>query len=244
MQKQVILEKLSRLMKSYQNGEIPLLHTHEVNPSLDKSSRENYLYFTMTCSLNFQRNSPKTWESALKTWNDKDTQFVFFPEKVVITNTEDLRQALLKHKLALQPNKHIEIWGKISKTFNSDFNNDPRELFKRGEHNTDLVLEIVRKEMKSKFPYLSGPKLSNYFIYILLYYSDLKLKNTINLSIIPDTHIMQATEHLGILENRDIKPEKVEEAWKELLKGSTWAPVDFHPVLWNWSRNHFVPNID
>lgn len=244
MMKQAILEKLSRLMKSYQRGEIPLLHTHEVNPNLDKSSRENYLYFTMTCSLNFQRSSPKTWESALNTWNDKDTQFVFFPEKAVNTDVEVLRKSLLKHKLALQPNKHIDIWLKISTTFNRDFRNDPRELFKKGNYDTDQVLDIVRREYKSKFPYLSGPKLSNYFIYILLYYSDLKLKNTINLSVIPDTHIMQATEHLGILENKDLKPEKVEAAWKDLLKGSEWSPVDFHPVLWNWSRNSFKPEVD
>lgn len=243
MNKENILSKLSILMEIFERGEIPLLHTHEVNPNLEKSSRESYLYYTMTCSLNFQRNSPKTWESALSTWNDKETQFVFFPEKVVKTETEQLRQALLKHKLALQPNKHIDIWTKISSTFNNDFNNDPRELFRKGEYDANLVLNIVQKDMKKQFPYLSGPKLSNYFIYILLHYSDLKLKNTLNLSIIPDTHIMQATEHLGILDHKDIKPEKVEQAWKELLKDSIWSPIDFHPVLWNWSRNKFKPEI-
>jgi len=243
MQKQSILKRLGSLKSAFESGEIPQLHKHEVNPGLDKGSRENYLYYTMTCSLNFQRSSPKTWQSALDTWNDNETQFVFFPEKVYETDVENLRAALLKHKLALQPNKHIEIWSRISETFNKEFDADPRGLFKSGDYDTEKVLNIVVKEMKKGFPYLSGPKLSNYFIYILLHYSDLKLKNRESLSIIPDTHIMQATEVLEILPKDEIKPLNVESAWRELLADSEWAPVDFHAILWNWSRNDFKPEV-
>lgn len=238
-----ILEKLKSLKFEFEDGNIPQLHKHEVNPGLNPGSRENYLYFVMTCSLNFQRNSAKTWQSALETWNDLETNYVFFPEKVVEVDVDDLRKALLKHKLALQPNKHIEIWSKISKTFNIKFNSDPRKLFALAEYDTKRVLEIVQETMKKDFPYLSGPKLSNYFIYILINYSDLKLKNKDCLSVIPDTHVMKATEVLGILPQNEINPKRVEEAWKILLNGSDWSPVDFHPILWNWSRNNFKPEV-
>lgn len=34
------------------------------NPALDKSTKENYLYFTLPMALNYQRNSYMLWE-----WN-------------------------------------------------------------------------------------------------------------------------------------------------------------------------------
>ena len=55
----LVLEKLKTLKKQFEDGVIPVEHKHEVNPGLPKGSRENYLYFIMTCSLNYQRSSPK-----------------------------------------------------------------------------------------------------------------------------------------------------------------------------------------
>jgi len=243
MDKKKLLSKLEKLKSHLERGDIPQLHNHEVNPKLSPESRENYLYFIMTCSLNFQRSSPKTWESALNTWNDEETRFLFFPEKVVTAETETVRSSLLRHKLALQPNKHVEIWTGIMKTFAKDFDNDPRNLFKVCDFDTTLILKTITIDMKKSFPYLSGPKLSNYVLYILLHYSDLKLKNRNSLSVIPDTHIMQATEQLGILTKDRINPLNVQNAWNELLEGTSWAPVDFHAMLWNWSRNKFLPSV-
>ena len=244
MQKEIILSKLIKLKNLFDNWEIPRLHNHELNPWLPLWSRENYLYFIMTCSLNFQRLSPNTWKSALNTRNDSETRFVFFPELVVKSSEEELRKALLKHKLALQPIKHTQIWKTISYTWNTYFDNDPRNLFKKWDFEVSNILKILQKDMKKDFPYLSWLKLSNYFLFILLSYSDLKLKDTYMISIIPDTHIMQATKVLQILSSEeDITPIKTEEAWKHLLKDSDFSPIDFHSILWNRSRNNFKPEI-
>ncbi len=239
----MILQKLEKLKKYFENGDIPALHKHEVNPGLPLHSRENYLYFTLTCSLNFQRLSPNTWKSALATWNDSSTRFVFFPEKVVNTDTQSLKDALLKHKLALQPNKHIHIWQVISKTFHDEFDDDPRELFKRNDFDSMLILNTLQGTMKKQFPYLSGPKLSNYLLFILLNYTDLQLKNTHVISIIPDTHIMKATVELGLLSREQVNPKSVERVWQSLLKNTKYSPIDFHSILWNWSRNKFRPKV-
>ena len=167
MNNTMILQKLEQLKQYFDAGQIPVLHKHEVNPGLALDSRENYLYFIMTCSLNFQRISPNTWKAALATRNDQETNFVFFPEKVAQTEEEYLRKALLKHKLALQTNKHIHIWKTIAHTFHKFFNDDPRKLFEICKYDTAQVLHLTQKVMKKDFPYLSGPKLSNYFIFIL-----------------------------------------------------------------------------
>jgi hypothetical protein len=35
----------------------------------------------------------------------------------------------------------------------------------------------------------------------------------------------------------------VEAAWRELLSGSGIDPAQVHPVLCNWSRNRFLPDV-
>ena len=78
--------------------------------------------------------------------------------------------------------------------------------------------------------------------YILSHYTDAKFKNMQEISIIPDTHVLQSSIKLG-LTDATTSPLEVAAVWKELLKGGTLAPVEMHPVLWNWSRNNFVPEV-
>ena len=108
--KQEVLEKVRMLLENFENGKIPKLEIHEVHPELEIDSRENLLYFTLPVSINFQRNSPAMWKSALATFEDPDTNYLFYPEKVVEKTLEQIKEDLPKHKLGLQKNKHSEIW--------------------------------------------------------------------------------------------------------------------------------------
>ncbi len=194
-------EQLKRVLKLHQlfhDGKIPTLAQHEVNPGLPKGSRENYLYFTLPPSINFQRQSPAMWASALKTWNDPETNYLFFPEKVAEKTREQVQKDLLKHKLALQLNKHTDIWMAVCKAFHAHFKDDPRELFKAGDW--DVV------------------------------------------GIHPDTHVLQCSVKLG-LTTPSMSSLEVAAVWKELLGNGKVAPVEMHPVLWNWSRNNFFPEV-
>src|SRR6185437_9750712 len=116
-----LLERVLGLHKLFHEGKIPTLAQHEVNPGLPNGSRENYLYFTLPTCINFQRHSPAMWASALKTWEDPQTNYLFFPEKVAKKTREEIQQSLRKHKLALQPNKHTDIWTAVSKAFRTHF---------------------------------------------------------------------------------------------------------------------------
>ena len=111
-----LLTKVVNLHKLFSDGKIPTLTQHEVNPGLDKGSRLNYIYFTLPVCLNFQRSSPAMWQSVLKTFTDPETNYVFYPEKLVDRSLEDIRASLIKHKLGVQPNKHTDIWIRISTT--------------------------------------------------------------------------------------------------------------------------------
>lgn len=234
--------RVQKLFQAFQQGKIPTLAQHEVNPGLPKGSRENYLYFTLPPCINFQRNSPAMWKSALATWNDPATNYLFFPEKVVKKSREKVQTDLVKHKLALQKNKHTDIWIAISKTLHEQFHDDPRVLLAAGDNDVVKIVHLIQKEKKKDFTHLSGPKMTNYWLYILSYYTDMKLKNMQEISIIPDTHVLQCSLKLGLTKETMTSIE-VAGIWKQLLEGSGITPVEMHPVLWNWSRNNFMPQV-
>ena len=47
----------------------------------------------------------------------------------------------------------------------------------------------------------------------------------------------------GAPENECKEPKVVAALWADLLEGSSISPVEMHPVLWNWSRNKFQPEV-
>jgi hypothetical protein len=228
-----------KVLQHYREGKIPLLEKHEVNPGLKKGTRENYLYFTLPCSINYQRSSPATWQAALKTYEDPATRFVFFPELVMQHTIEELRAALTKHKLAIQQNSHTKIWHTICKTLHESFSDDPRQVLKAGNMSIVNTLAIIQ-DYKKGFPYLSGLKLSNYWLFILSRFTDAMFIDMHELSIIPDTHIIQASEMLGVVP-AGATPAQVDQAWRSLLKGTGIPPSELHCAFWNWSRNGFKP---
>jgi hypothetical protein len=236
------IEKVKKLLALYEQGLIPTLAQHEVNPSLPLWSRENYLYFTLPVCINFQRSSPAMWASALATYEDEATRYVFFPEALAETSLEQVRLDLMKHKLALQPNKHTLIWTTIAKTLHEYYQDDPREIIKEANSNAGELIALLQKTHRKRFPYLSGPKLSNYWPFILSHYTDVRFNNAQEISIIPDTHVLQSSVQLGITLTEDT-PLQVEATWKTLLKDSGINPSQVHPALWNWSRNKFKPEI-
>lgn len=242
MNKQQIIQNVQKVIDVYNRGLIPQEHNHEVNPGLDLGSRKNYLYFTLPVCLNYQRSSPAMWKAALETYEDPATNYLFFPEEVVKRDREEVMSHLLKHKLGLQKNRHTDIWIRISDTLHKQYNADPREILKENAHDVAKILNTIRKDKKKDFPYLAGPKMSHYWLFILRRFTDVQLNGVEQLSIIPDTHIQQTSVHLGVTEE-GTHPEKVSEAWFDLLDGTEIYPVDLHPIFWNWSRAGFKPEI-
>ncbi len=236
-----LLPRVRRLHELYQAGELGGT-THEVYPCVNKGSRENYLYFTLAASLNFQRKSEALWRSALATYKDRCTQFVFFPENVD-RGIGAYRTALTKHRLALQPTRHTAIWYKISLTLRNRFGSDPRLLLREFDYDVEQVKRGLSESSK-QLPYLNGPKLSNYWLYLLLCFTDVQLRRKHSISVIPDTHVIRATMKLGLLPgSTSPRPQVVAAAWHDLLAGSEFAPCDLHAALWRWSRRGFTPDV-
>lgn len=244
MNRKRILEKVEKLLNMYEKGELGgEIMPEDENPGLEKSSLENYLYFTLPMSLNYQRNSYTLWEAANKTYKDKETSFVFNPNIVVNKTFEEVQYALTKYKVVLQKNKQTEIWIRLCNTFFNLYNGDIRKLFDTFDNDVDKISKFIQKEKRCDFPYLAGTKICNYWLYVIWQYTDREYKNIENLTVAPDTHVCKATLKLGLISEEEFNSNSVQEIvidrWDKLFKGTKYKPIDIHTALWLWSRNGF-----
>lgn len=147
-----ILKIVDKLISMYESGELGgEIMPEDANPQFEKSSNENYLYFTLPMALNYQRNSYTLWENALKTYNDETTRFVFNPKLCLEKSFEEVQYALTKYKIALQKQKQTEIWLSLCNTFVELYDGDIRKLFESLDNDVDKIRNFIQKEKVSIF---------------------------------------------------------------------------------------------
>jgi len=242
-----ILEKVNKLVDAYKQG---LLGGEKMpedeNPGLDKSSKENYMYFTLPMALNYQRNSYVLWECANRMYADESAKIVFDSKEVCYMSEELLRKCLVEYKVALQPNKQPIIWKKICETIENKLDGDIRNLFSRNDYSVKKIKEYIQNNKKD-FPYLGGNKICNYWLYVLEQYTDIKFADRENITVAPDTHVIQASQKLGVIFEEEAGLSNVQmllaERWENLLKGTDLKPIDVHTPMWLWSRGKFEVEI-
>ena len=226
MDKKEILNKVDKLIKMYKDGKLGgEVMPEDANPHFERSSLENYLYFTLPMALNYQRNS----------YNDNETRFVFNPKICLEKSFEEVQYALTKYKVALQKQKQTEIWLTLCNTFTELFDGDIRKLFDSLNNDVDKIRNFIQKDNKKKFPYLSGTKICNYWMYVIYQYTDRKYKNIEKLTVAPDTHVCKATHKLGLITEDEFNSNNVQQIvidrWQELFKDTKYKPIDIHTPL-------------
>lgn len=242
-----ILEKVNKLVDAYKQG---LLGGEKMpedeNPGLEKSSAENYMYFTLPMALNYQRNSYVLWECANRMYADENAKLVFDSKEVCSMSEGLLRKCLVEYKVALQPNKQPIIWKKICETIENKLDGDIRNLFSRNDYSVKKVKEYIQSNKKD-FPYLGGNKICNYWLYVLEQYTDIEFADRENITVAPDTHVIQASQKLGVISEEEAGLSNVQtllaERWENLLKGTDLKPIDVHTPMWLWSRGKFEVEI-
>jgi len=243
--KELILKKCKKLLYAYRNwllGDVSM--PEDAHPIfIDNETR--LVYFTLPMSLNYQRNSFGLRNSVLISYNDIVTRDVFDIWISANLTDEDLRVKLLKHKIALQPNKHINTRSRISKTI---YENrwSIWWLLEACEYDFLKLQELVQKKHKKWFPYLSGPKIFHYWCFILWEYCDILLKNTSYIQIAPDTHVMQSSVKLWVLSQEEIDTfsrDAISQRWREVLADTGTDPIHMHSPLRFWSRSGFEYDI-
>ncbi|MEK7588605.1 MAG: hypothetical protein AAB438_02185 [Patescibacteria group bacterium] len=237
-------QNCNKLLEAYRKGDLGQTKMPEdSNPGFSDDEIEKRLaYFTLPMALNYQRDSYKLWESVFKTWEDKEAKQVFDVKKVSKMTDDELRKHLTKYKVALQPNKHVATWKTISSTIEKEWGSFSGFI---AATNSDFLTlkDTVQMKHKKQFPYLSGPKIFNYWSFILSEYGKVQLKNKEFIDIAPDTHITQCSVLLGVITQDEaikLSKDSISERWRVLLKGSGIAPIEMHSPLWFWSRNGFI----
>ncbi len=242
--KNKIINSRTTLLKAFEGGRLgQTVMPEDSNPGFSDEDKElRFAYFSLPMALNYQRNSYKLWESALKTYIDNETKVVFDVKTVSDLSENKIRQYLLKYKLALQPNKHIATWQKISITIAENWGSFTK-LFDVSDHDFLKLKKIVQQDFKKGFPYLSGAKIFNYWSFILNSYCDADLKNSKYIDIAPDTHVTKCSVLLGVISEQEaevLSKEEISKRWRDILEESNINPIDMHPPLWFWSRNGFI----
>ncbi|XEC97437.1 hypothetical protein AB6A23_13285 [Paenibacillus tarimensis] len=245
MVRDTLLENVKLLIQKYSEGHLG----GEVMPEdaligiVPEDDLLNVL--TLGMSLNYQRNSYSLWQSIAQAYLDDSSRWIFNPLVAAESELIDLRNALLHYRVALQPNRHPEIWKSVSKGIvQSSLRGDVFGLIESAQFDVAALKTIMQIKRKSDFPYLSGPKIFNYWLYVLETYTGVKWKSRELITIAPDTHILQATVKLGLCSSEVLNGsgddrQAVAEAWEKTLFGSGIAPIDVHTPLWLWSRAGF-----
>lgn len=242
-----ILIKVDRLVQAYRSG---LLGGEKMpedeNPHLEKNSAENYMYFTLPMALNYQRNSYALWECANRMYADENARRVFDAGEVCAMPETLLRKYLTDYKVALQPNKQPVIWKRICESIEDKLNGDIRNLFSINGFSVNAIKAFIQNN-KRDFPYLGGTKICNYWLYVLEQRTDLKFIDRHNISVAPDTHVIQASQKLGVISEVESRFSNVQavlaERWRAILDGTGLDPIDIHTPMWLWSRSRFALDV-
>ncbi len=246
--KKDLLNNCKKLIEAFKSGKLgQTVMPEDSSPDFSETNKEfRIAYFTLPMALNYQRDSYKLWESALKTFSDTETRFVFDVKAVSKASEDEVRKALMKYKVALQPNKHINTWRTVAKTIHDEWGSFTK-FFEAVNGNFVYLKQLIQVDHKKGFPYLSGPKIFNYWSFIMSTYGKISLNNRDQIEIAPDTHITQCSVKLGVISQEEavnLTKEEISERWRDLLKNSGIDPIDMHPPLWFWSRNGFIYNLD
>jgi len=234
------------LLNAYKSGALGNCRMPEDSHPIFPDAESQLVYFTLPMSLNYQRDSYKLWEAALNTFNDKETRSIFDVKESATMSSDMLRSHLLKHKVALQPNKHVQTWQAIAKTIFERWGSITN-LVKATDADYTKLRQTIQTDFKKGFPYISGPKIFNYWCFIISTYGGVQLKNAELIEIAPDTHVTQCSARLGVItlaEAKSLSKQEISQRWRELLKGTGINPIDMHPPLWFWSRSGFKFDIN
>ena len=217
--------------------------TETIAPAFN-SSEERLRYYTLPMALNYRRPSLQLWTAAKKTFEDIDTRDCFDIHSVAVLpiDSADLGRALSKYKLSMQPSRHPVIWSKIATVIDTEWGSI-ENLFESVNYDFLKLRELVQITYKKQFPYLSGPKLFNFWCYILGVYCAVDFKNKAHIDIAVDSHIRRASKVLGLISEKEqdsFDANAIANRWRTLLVDSDIAPVDLNVPLWFWSRAGFL----
>ena len=222
--------------------------------SLIRGSLDHIFFITLTVSIDYQRDSPSSWESSRKTFDDPETRYLFDPKLLHETPFRKIGEDMQKYKLSRKPQKDANTWRTVGVTFYKKWKGDPRNFLQDCNWNSPLILRRLRDDKHiysgrqvSDFPYLRGPKIGPLWLRMLRDNVGItQLENLENVPIPVDIHIARATLATGIVRGQFRGRlyevfEYIRKAWFESVKGlgiknREMMALDVDEPLWHLSK--------
>ncbi|RYX79115.1 hypothetical protein EON76_00055 [bacterium] len=237
-----LIRDCEALIVAYNEGVLGDIILPEDTRPVDMTPEQQLVYYTLPMSLNYRRSSTQLWKAAHESFADDNLSNVYELERVTCMSEDRLRELLTQRSLAVQPTRHTQNWRTIAMTIHGKWGGIG-QLLAAADHDYLELSRLVQKAHKKGFPYLSGPKLFNYWCFILVERCGIELKNDSQIDIAVDVHIRKASARLGLLtpeEAEKLGAPQIAQMWREVLHGSSIAPMSLNVPLWAWSRGKFL----
>jgi len=194
------------------------------------------------------------WESSRRTFEDRETRFLFDPQALHETPPRRLREVMQKYKLSKKPRRDAHIWRTVGVTFYKKWNGDPKKFLQDCGFDAPRALDRLRNDthlyngrMVSDYPYLRGPKIGPLWIRMLRDNAGISvLRNLDKVPIPVDIHVARATLATGVVKGSfecglESLFEFIRKAWFDSVEGLAaksrpLVALDVDEPLWHLSK--------
>ena len=201
--------------------------------NLEEGTREYALYLTYVISIDYMTDAEKLWKRSRGAYELYPERFT--PEKILKVSPRTV-ETFVKNLGARFYSSAAKTWIKISNVLVDKYDGDPRNLTSQ-----PLTIEEIKEKIE-EFPYLRGPKLTNFYIRAMGETELFKVKNLDELDIPVDKQVARFTMYTGVLgllseqfqgcvhepPLRDL----IEEAWRNAAKKLGIPPWKLDEPIW------------
>jgi endonuclease III len=157
--------------------------------NLIRGSLEHALYFTFVISIDYSTDAVKLWRNSRETYElyperFEPSEIMAFEDRTVVSFVRGLG--------ARYPKSGANTWKRISKVLVEKYAGDPRKMTPE----PSSIMEI--KSKLNDFPYLKGPKLSNFYLRAMGESGLLKISDFDMLDIPVDIQVARFTTYTGV----------------------------------------------
>ena len=201
--------------------------------NLKEGTREHALYLTYVISIDYMTD-------AVRLWKRSRSAYELYPERftpaTILKFGPRTVETIVKSLGARFYSNAAKTWIKISKLLVDKYGGDPRNITSQ-----QLTIEEVKEKIK-EFPYLRGPKLTNFYIRAMGETGLFKVKNLDELDIPVDKQVARFTMYTGVLKllseqftgcvHEEPIRSLIEEAWRNAANKLGTPPWKLDEPIW------------
>ena len=182
----------------------------EIPAGVLRGSLEHLLFITLTVSIDYQRDANSLWASSRETFEDEDTNYLYYPELLYEAPFRKIIEDMQKHRLSKKPKKDANIWRTVALTFYKKWGGNPKNFLADCNWESKTVLKRLREDVHiynerrvPDYPYLRGNKIGPLWIRMLRDNVGIKeIRNLEGVEIPVDIHVARATLTTGVIRGK------------------------------------------